>query len=93
MDWKYEKGRIYSTDEKNELLAETTFNYKENGEVNINHTYVSPALRGKGVAGRMMEVVAEYLRKEGLKATASCWYANDWLNKHEDTYSDIIAKK
>jgi predicted GNAT family acetyltransferase len=92
MDWKYENGRIYSVNENNELMAETTYVIKENGEVDIDHTYVNPILRGKGVAGKMMEVVAEYLRENSLKATATCSYANAWLKKHRELYSDIISK-
>src|SRR6056297_583406 len=92
MDWKYEDQRIYSIDEKGELMAETTFVLKENGEVNIDHTYVNPALRGEGVAGRMMKVVAEYLREKGLKATSTCSYANLWFKRHEESYSDIISE-
>lgn len=91
MDWKYEKGRIYTIDENNELLAETTFAYKDNDEVDINRTYVYPKLRGQGIAGRMMGVVAEYLRENSLKATASCSYANAWLRKHREAYADIIS--
>jgi len=93
VDWKFENGRIYSVDENNELLAETTFEYKDNGEVNIDYTYVNPVLRGKGVAGKMMEVVAEYLRKNSLKATATCSYANSWLKKNREAYSDIISEE
>jgi len=92
MDWKYETERICSTDEKGELMAETTFVYKDNGEIDIDHTYVNPILRGQGVAGKMMLVVADYLKKEGLKATATCSYANIWLKKNEELYSDIISK-
>lgn len=92
MNWIYEEGRIYSLDEKNELLAETTYVLKENGEIDIDDTYVSPSLRGKGAAGKMMEVVCEYIRKKELKTTASCAYANAWLKKHQDIYSDIISK-
>jgi hypothetical protein len=91
MDWKFEKGRIYSVDENNELLAEATFELKENGEVDINHTYVNPVLRGQGVAGKMMEVVAQYLKENGLKASASCSYANSWLKKNRETYFGIIS--
>jgi predicted GNAT family acetyltransferase len=92
MDWKYENGRIYSVDENNELMAETTFVLKENGEVDIDYTYVNPLLRGKGVAGNMMKVVADYLSEKKLKATATCSYANAWLKKHRESYSDIISK-
>ncbi len=92
MDWKYEKRRIYSVNENNELMAEITFVYKANGEVDINHTYVNPILRGKGAAGKMMEVASEYLRKNSLKATASCPYANAWLKKNRRLYQDILSK-
>lgn len=53
MDWQYENGRIFSVNENKELMAETTFVYKENGEVDIDHTYVNPQLRGKGLAGEL----------------------------------------
>ena len=92
MDWKYENGRIYSEDENHELMAEATFVSKISGEVVIDHTYVNPVLRGQGVAGQMMEVVAEYLRKNGLKASATCSYANSWLKKNRQSYPDIILE-
>jgi len=92
MNWQYDNGRIYSTDEKGELMAETTFIRKENGEMDIDHTYVNPVLRGQGVAGKMMEVVAEYFGKERLKTTATCSYANIWLKRHEKQYPDILSK-
>lgn len=91
MEWKYEDGRIYSVDENNELAAETTFVHQANGEVNVDYTYVNPMLRGQGIAGKMMEIVAEYFRKEGLKATATCSYANIWLRKHKEAYADVIS--
>ena len=59
----------------------------------IVHTYVEPLLRGQGLASRMMAIVAEYLRENGLKATASCSYAYDWLKRNEESYSDIISKE
>jgi predicted GNAT family acetyltransferase len=92
MNWKFENGRIYSLDENSELMAETTFIKKGNGELVIDHTYVNPVLRGQGVAGQMMEVVAEYLRENGLKTSATCSYANAWLKKNRQAYPDIISK-
>lgn len=91
MDWKYEDGRIYALNEDNKLIAEATFSKTAESEVNIGHSFVSPSLRGQGVAGRMMELVAEHLRKNSLKAVASCSYANVWLKKHRESYSDIIS--
>ena len=76
MNWKYENGRIYSVDENNELMAETTFIYKENEEINIDHTYVHPALRGQGIAGKMMETVVQYFREQKLKVSVR----KNWMN-------------
>jgi predicted GNAT family acetyltransferase len=91
MDWKYEEGHIYSTDEKGEIIAEATFIPTGSGEVDINHTYVAPSLRGKGIAGDMMAVVAAYLRENKLKAKASCSYAIAWLMRNKDSCGDIIS--
>jgi len=91
MNWKYEDGRIFSTDEKGELMAEVTYVNQGAGTIDIDHVYVNPALRGQGVAGKAMIVVTEYLKKNGLKATASCSYANTWFTKNREQYSDIIS--
>ncbi|MBD7913337.1 GNAT family N-acetyltransferase [Clostridium cibarium] len=92
MDWKYENNKIYSVDEKGDLMAEATFTHKNNGEIDIDHVYVNPVLRGKGVAGKIMEVMVNYLRENKLKTTATCSYANGWFKKNEEEYSDVISK-
>lgn len=91
MNWVYEANRIYGKNEDDKLMAEVTFEYIGDTEVNINHTYVNPALRGQGVAGELLKLLAEHLREKGLKATATCTYAISWLNRYEKEYSDIIS--
>lgn len=91
MNWKYEDNRIYSEDERGEILAEANFVHKENGEIDIEHVYVNPKLRGQGVGGEVMTTVVEFLRKEGRKATASCSYANSWFQKNQKNYDDVIS--
>lgn len=91
MNWKFENNRIHSEDENSEILAEANFRQKENGEIDIEHVYVNPKLRGQGVGGEVMATVAEHLRKEGKKATASCSYANSWFRKNQKNYEDVIS--
>ena len=93
MEWKFDNGRIYSVSETGELMAEATYVCLDNGDLNINHTYVNPSLRGQGVADQMMKVVAEYLRDNKRKAVASCSYANGWFEKNGESYADIISGK
>lgn len=92
MNWKYEKGRIFCIGENGEIMCEATYIHKENGEMDIDHTYVNPILRGQGIAAKMMVVVAEYFRKQGFKTTATCSYANIWLRRHEELYQDILSE-
>ncbi len=46
MNWKYEKERIYSENDKGELMAEVTFKREKGEEVNIDHVYVNPVFKG-----------------------------------------------
>jgi len=91
MDWKYEEGRIYTENEKGELMAEATYVVMSNGEINIDHTYVNPSLRGQGVADKMMVAVVEYLRECETKALPSCSYAVSWFKKNKETCADVIS--
>lgn len=93
MQWKTENGRIYSVDDKGELMAEVTFVNINSNEVNINHVYVNPILRGKGVAGEAMKVVVDYLRSNKLKAIATCPYAKGWFEKNKDLCKDVMLIK
>ena len=91
MEFQITDGRIYYQNEQNEVLAEATYSYLSDGVVDIEHTYVSPVLRGQGIAGKLLELLAGELRAKGLKATASCSYADAWLEKNREAYKDIIA--
>ena len=66
-------------------LAQIEFPEVEKGRVvDINRTYVDDSLRGKGVAGILMEACVETLECEGLLARTSCSYAQHWFEKHPE---------
>lgn len=48
------------------------------------------ALRGSGAAGRLMTLLAEYARENGLGITPVCGYAAGWL-RGSKTYRDLIV--
>ncbi|HHZ02767.1 MAG TPA: N-acetyltransferase [Tissierellia bacterium] len=91
MDFKYENNRIYLENEKGQCTAEVTFPPIDEGKVNINHTYVAPALRGKGIADMLVRELALYLRKNNLKAIPTCSYAVDWFEKNPQ-FNDVCKK-
>lgn len=88
MDFKYENNRIYLENEKGECIAEVTFPKVSENKVNVNHTYVNRALRGQGVADKLLTALAQDLKKNNKKAVATCSYAVDWFEKHPE-YEDV----
>lgn len=92
MEFQYENNRIYLENGEGKLIAEVTFPTIKDQLVNINHTFVDDSLRGQGIAGKLMEAVAEKLVKENQKAVLTCSYAVRWFEKNTQ-YEDIISKE
>ena len=88
MDFTYFSDKITITGQ-NGPLAEVDFPELEAGLVDINHTFVDDSLRGQGIAGKLMEAAADYLRSQGKKSVISCSYAVKWFEKHPE-YQDIL---
>ena len=88
MDFKFEKNRIYLTNEKGKCVAEVTFPQVSQDEVNINHTFVDSSLRGQGIADKLVRELAVYLRKNNKKAISTCSYAADWFGNHPE-FNDV----
>lgn len=84
MDFIHNENQIAVYSTNNELLAEVTFPYIEDGVVEINHTFVDPSLRGQGVAGKLMAELADELKNRHLKAVPTCSYAVGWFEKHQE---------
>lgn len=54
----------------------------EPGRLIITHTIVDPALRGRGLAGHMVEHVLAWLAPQDLQLVAACSYAAQYLQRH-----------
>lgn len=71
-------------DDAGTILAEVTFPAIDTATVDINHTFVDPSLRGQGIAGKLLEHVAQELEETKRRAVASCSYAAAWFAKHPE---------
>jgi predicted GNAT family acetyltransferase len=78
-------------EEGGEVLAEVDFPASGAGAVEICHTWVDGSMRGRGLAGLLLERTAEELRQTGRKAVPTCSYAVDWFNKHPE-YRDLLPR-
>lgn len=56
----------------------------------MDHTFVSPALRGQGVAKQLLDRSAEYARENVYKMEAVCSYVVSAFNQ-SDEYEDLKA--
>ncbi|MGN8967649.1 GNAT family N-acetyltransferase [Intestinimonas sp. HCP28S3_D6] len=89
MEFIYEAERIYVKDESGRMAAQVTFHQRSDRAVSIDHTYVSPELRGQGTAGKLMAAVAKRCRQRELKVVPVCSYAVVWFQDHPEE-SDLL---
>ncbi|SDS16509.1 GNAT family N-acetyltransferase [Bradyrhizobium canariense] len=60
------------------------------GSVIITHTETPPALRGRGIASKLVQGALEMIRADGLKVVAGCGFVVDYLQKHPE-FADLVA--
>jgi uncharacterized protein len=56
----------------------------------ITHTETPRALRGQGIASRLVEGALALIRADGRKVIAGCGFVVDYLNKHPE-YGDMVG--
>ena len=84
MQKAYQKNEheIYLENEAGERIAEILFPEVEPKIYCIQRTFVDDSLRGQGVAGTLMELAVQAIQEQGGTVTATCSYAQHWLEKH-----------
>lgn len=90
MEFKKQKGRIFSEDSHGNIVAEVTFPQVNEKVIEINHTFVDSSLRGQGVASKLVEMVYDYAKENSLLIKPTCSYAVKWFEKNTQ-YSSILA--
>lgn len=89
MNFEHQEDQILVSDADGRVIAMANFPEVKPGVVNIIHTQVDESLRGRGIAGRLMEALVDQLREEGRKAILSCSYAIKWMSSHPDA-QDVL---
>lgn len=90
---KIENGYV-KRNEQGEVIAEITFQPTADPAIVIaNHTYVSPVLRGQGVAEKLLDHLVSKMAKESKKIKAQCSYVVAKFGRKADKYDWINADK
>lgn len=62
-----------------------------NNILNLNHTYVPNALRGRGIAGKIVKAALTFAEQNNLKIIPSCSYVAAYIQRHKE-YEALLAK-
>ena len=82
------KGYFY-IDHEDKPAAKMTYVHSMPGVIIIDHTEVSPVLKGQGAGKLMLETAVEYARNEHLKIIPLCPFAKAMIDKTAE-YQDIL---
>lgn len=81
MEFITENNRIICL-ENGQQAGEVTFPETSAGVFDINHTFVDPGMQGKGIAAELVRRAIEEIKRRGGKLTASCSYAQKYIEKN-----------
>lgn len=94
MDIKHETsgggGRFVATE--GEAEAEMTYAAAGAGRLVFDHTYVPPALRGRGIAEKLVEAGVAFARAEKATIVPACSYVQALFDRHPERYADVRAR-
>jgi predicted GNAT family acetyltransferase len=74
-----------------ERLGEQTYQRLGEHRIVIDHTEVSPALQGQGVARRLLDTAVAWARSTGTRVEATCPYARAQFLK-DPSIQDIFER-
>ncbi len=63
-----------------------------NGNLTVYHTEVVEAMKGQGVASRLLKEMVTYARANSLKVIPLCPYVLAQFKRHPEEYADIWNK-
>lgn len=63
---------------------------KENGMLDICHTYVPEELRGHGIASQLVKKVLDYASEQDFRVKPTCPFVASFIQRHEE-YNSLVA--
>ena len=67
-----------------------TYRELEGSVLDLDHTFVPPALRGAGVASQLTEHALRYARERGYRVIPSCPFVAAFIERHPQ-HRDLLA--
>ncbi len=81
----------FELENEGEIQAKMEIGIRD-GNLTVYHTEVAEALKGQGIASKLLKEMTAYARTNGLKVIPLCPYVLAQFNRHPDEYADIWNK-
>ena len=85
------RGRFLIPAEEGKPLAMLTYTRTSPGTLTMEHTEVSPTLRGQNIGYQLVESAVDFARKEGLRIQPLCPFVRSVLEK-EEKFGDVYER-
>lgn len=76
--------------ERDGETARLAYEVDNEGWISLLHTFVPPALRGRGIANELAKIGLEYAKEHGLKVEAVCPVVFHFTSKHPE-YKPLLG--
>ncbi|MDR3598793.1 GNAT family N-acetyltransferase [Clostridium sp.] len=91
VNFKEGHNKFYLGDNENNIKAEVTYVNGGVSTIILDHTFVSPELRGQNIGAQLVKKVVDYARENDKKIVPQCWFAADEFKAHKE-YEDVWFK-
>lgn len=71
--------------------AELTYRIREDGAMDLVHTFVPEKARGGTVASDLVRAAVEFGKGQGLRMVATCPYVQSWLVRHPEEKGSFVG--
>ncbi len=85
------KRGAFFIEKDGEWIAELSYAREGQRKIVIDHTEVTPALRGKGIAKKLVESAVKFARRDNLLIRPTCPYAKKVLESSEE-FEDVLTR-
>lgn len=83
-DIRHEPERHRFVLNRNGAVAYLTYREIDTNTLDLDHTFVSPALRGAGIASELTEHALRYARARGARVVPSCPFVATYIDRHPE---------
>ena len=88
---KGDTGTFYLQEDKSgEHQAEIVYSREQPDRIVIQHTEVTPQLRGRNLGNLLVQAVVEFARSNNIKVVPLCVFASSVFRRHKE-YADVLA--